>query len=164
MTAFPPLLLPVFLVLEHGSATYPLTGAAMLRVFLGGGERGGKREEDQGRGGEKERGGGGWEKEKMEGGKVGEEERKERRRVDGKGRHGGEGEGLDEGRRREERRTEGWRRKEVRKDHKDSTLQRSEAGQKLCVCDIFEPKSTAQSNIPFFLHVCLLWLWIHCCL
>ena len=28
----------VFLVLEHGSATYPLTGAAMLRVFLGGGK------------------------------------------------------------------------------------------------------------------------------
>lgn len=106
----------VFLVLEHGSATYPLTGAAMLRVFLGGGkERGGKREEDQGRGGREGKRRGGWEKEKMEGGKVGEEERKERRK---KGRWKREAwrrrEGLDEGRRREERRTEGWRRKEVR--------------------------------------------------
>ena len=67
----------VFLVLEHGSATYPLTGAAMLRVFLGGGkETGGKREEDQSRGGREGKRRGGWEKEKTEGGRVGEEERK----------------------------------------------------------------------------------------
>ena len=108
----------VFLVLEHGSATDALTGAAMLRVFLEEGKkRGGKREEEQSRGVREEgRRRGEWEKEKTEGGRVGEEERKERRKEGGwKKEAWRRREGLDEGRRRrEERRTEGWRRKEVR--------------------------------------------------
>lgn len=73
-------------------------------------------------------------------------------------------EGLDEGRRREEKKNRRMEEEGSEGKAKGRFCHHREVKGQKPVCDIFEPKSTAQSNIPFFLHVCLLWLWIHCCL